>query len=198
MSINNTSFSTVGSLYNNATQSSGTFTASSSVTVQGISGDVLQLGATSLFAGGNLARRIAATRDPDLPTDVSTRISNIGGNMFKVGRNSALVGGIFSAAKNTMDYVSGTITGSRIGGNVSADMIGALGGGILAAGTGTLAASAISSATGAGLVGLIVGTAAFIGTDILYKNSGVYQTISDKVTQYIDDIINRIKPPGGW
>lgn len=201
MTVNSTNYSAVSNLngyYNNAVQGIGQTYNTSNATVQGIPVDVLEIGSKSLFAGASLGRQISRTKGEGVPNDFSAKMGNAGSQMLRTGRNAALVSGLVSAVSNTAEYIQGNISGSRVGGNITADVIGGLGSGIVAAGTGSLLTSAIGSGMGAGIVGFLVGTAAFIGSDILYRNSGVYQTISDKVSEYIDRLLNRNGNPGGW
>jgi hypothetical protein len=189
---------TVAGYYNNAIQN-GTPTTTASPTLQGIPTDILALGSKSLFSGIGIGRQIyTSNKAIQAPDGTVTKVVHGNAGLFKTGKNAAIFSGLVSLAKNTYDAVSGTITGSRAGGNISSDIVGGIGSGVLAAGAGSLAASAISSGMGAGLVGMIVGTAAFIGGDILYRKSGAYQFISDNVTAFIDKLLNRVHDPGGW
>ncbi len=158
--------------------------------------DTVAISSKSLFAGSTISSQIASVRRSEVPGEVKG--SHSGAGLAKTGRNTAIVSGLVSLAKNTYDFVQGNVSGARAGGNISSDVVGGLGGGILAAGAGSLATMAIGSGFGAGVVGLIVGGVAFAGADILYRKSGAYQTISDKATAFIESIINRIKPSGGW
>lgn len=164
-------------------------------TIQSIPTDKLELGSKSLFAGGTISSQIVKVRNSEVPGEVKGMHGGPG--LMKTGRNTAIVSGLVSLAKNTYDFVQGNVTPARAGGNIASDMVGGLGSGILAGGAGYVATMAIGSSLGAGVLGLVVGGAAFAGADILYRNSGAYQTVSDKVTSFIESIINRIKPGGG-
>lgn len=158
--------------------------------------DTVAIASKSLFAGGTISSQIVKIRNSEVPGEVKG--SHSGAGLAKTGRNTAIVSGLVSLAKNTYDFVQGTVTGPRAGGNITSDVVGGLGSGILAAGAGSLATIAIGSSFGAGVIGLIVGGAAFAGADMLYRKSGAYQTISDKATAFIESVMNRIKPSGGW
>jgi hypothetical protein len=56
----------------------------------------------------------------------------------------------------------------------------------------------VGSSLGGGVIGFLVGATAFAGADYLYRKSGIYQRISDNVTEFLDNLFNKIKPPGGW
>lgn len=170
-----------------------------SLQVGGISADTLKLGIQSLSTGISISRQIAtsnkAIRNPD-----GTVAKTIHGNasILKTGRNAAILGGLISLTKNTYDYLQGNFSGTRLGGNVTSDIIGAVGAGMVAAGTGSLAAMSVGSSLGGGVLGFLVGATAFAGVDYLYRKSGVYQKISDNVTEFLDNIFNKVTPPGGW
>lgn len=164
-------------------------------TVKSIPVDTLAIGSKSIFAGGTISNQIVKVRNSEVPGEVKGMHGGPG--LMKTGRNTAIVSGIVSLAKNTYDFIQGNVTPARAGGNIASDMVGGLGSGILAGGAGYLTTMAIGSTFGAGVVGLIVGGAAFAGADILYRNSGAYQGVSDKVTAFIESIMNRIKPGGG-
>jgi len=174
--------------------SSGNPVASASVSVQGIPADVLEISSKSLFSGISTGRRIAEIKSNDLPNN----FSNVSTSLFRTGKNTALFSGVVSLAKNSFDFMNGSITGSRLGGNVTADIAGGLGGGIMAAGAGSLVTGMINSGMTGGIVGFLTGAVVFAGTEMLYRNSGLYQNISDKVTTFIDNLLNRQPPPGGW
>lgn len=165
-------------------------------TIQGIASDTIEIGSKSLFAGANISSQIVKIRNSEVPGEVKGMHSGPG--LIKTGRNTAIVSGLVSLARNTYDFVQGNVSGARAGGNITSDVVGGLGSGILAGGAGYLATMAIGSSLGAGVLGLVVGGAAFAGADILYRNSGAYQTVSDKVTAFIESVMNRIKPGGGW
>lgn len=185
------STSTVNNTTSPAPQSTATPTS-----IGGLSIDTVEIGSKSLFAGGTVSNQLVKIRNSEVPGQ--NKGAHGGAGLAKTGRNTAIVSGLVSLAKNTYDFVQGNVTGPRAGGNITSDVVGGLGGGVLAAGAGSLATMAIGSGFGAGVVGLIVGGVAFAGADILYRKSGAYQTISDKATAFIESIINRIKPSGGW
>lgn len=180
----------------NLTQQASTAATTAAQTVQNLPEDTLALGGKSLFTGVSISAQIAKNRRSEAPGD--KEISHVGASPLKTGRNVAIISGLISTAQNTLDFVNGTITGSRATGNITSDVVGGFGGGLVAAGTGSLAANLIGSSMGAGITGLIVGTAAFAGADILYRKSGAYQKVSDAVTTFIDNIFNRLKQSGGW
>lgn len=181
--------------YQNTSMPTNPTTQGTSPTIQGIPADTIQIASKSLFAGGTISNQIVKIRNSEVPGEVKGMHS--GPSLMKTGKNVAIVSGIVSLARNTYDYIQGNLSGSRLGGNVTSDMVGGLGGGMLAAGAGYLTTMAVGSTFGAGVLGLVVGTAAFAGADLLYRNSGAHQTVSDKVTAFIDSILNRIKPGGG-
>lgn len=165
-------------------------------TVSSMPADQLQIAATSLATGISISSQIVTARRNEIP-DETTRFHG-GSNVLKTGRNAAIVGGLISTSQNLYEFVQGKITGAKATGNITADVAGALGSGIVAAGAGTLATTMIGSTMGAGILGLIVGTVAFAGTDFMYRNSGIYTSVSDKVSTFITNVMNRIKPPSGW
>jgi hypothetical protein len=173
------------------TPTQGTTTPS----IKGIPLDTVQIASKSLFAGGTISNQVVKIRNSEVPGEVKGMHG--GPSLMKTGKNVAIVSGIVSLARNTYDYIQGNVSGARAGGNISSDIVGGLGSGILAGGAGYLATMAIGSTFGAGVLGLVVGGAAFAGADILYRNSGAHQTVSDKVTAFIESILNRIKPGGG-
>lgn len=188
----------IGNYYNAAVQSTNP-TDTEATTIAGMPSDILELGSKSLFSGIGISRQIATSTKAVQNADGSVaKVVHGNASLFKTGRNSALFSGLVSSVRNIYDFAQGKVSGSRAGGNVSADVVGGLGCGLLAAGSGSLAASMVSSGFGGGVIGLIAGSAAFIGADILYKNTGAYKFVSDKVTEIIDNILNRIHAPGGW
>jgi len=169
-------------------------------TTQGIPIDTVAFASKALFAGigtsnvalnVNLKKGIPNTFDAiRVDKNVSSILSNT--------RNITIAGGAISLASNIYSYVKGDITSTRIAGNVSADMVGALGGGIISSSVGGMVGNALKSATCTSLGGLVLGTLAFAGTEILYKKTGLHQNISDAVTGFIDKLLNRQTPSGGW
>jgi hypothetical protein len=190
---------TVANYYNSAVQNGSGVTTNGAAVLQGLPVDILELGSKSLFTGVGIGRQIyTSNKAIQAPNGTVTKVTHGNAGLFKTGKNSAIFSGLVSLAKNSYDLINGTITGSRAGGNISSDIVGGIGSGLLAAGVGSLAASSIASSMGAGVVGMIVGTAAFIGGDILYRKSGAYQLISDGVTKFIDRMLGRVSDPGGW
>jgi hypothetical protein len=192
-------FNTVSSnitLSNTPTNTTNNF---ESLQIGGIGADTLKLGIESLGTGISISKQIMtsnkAIRNPD-----GTVAKTVHGNasILRTGRNAAIFGGLVSLTKNTYDYLQGNFSGTRLGGNVASDVIGALGSGMIAAGTGSLAAMSVGSSLGGGVIGFLVGATAFAGADYLYRKSGIYQRISDNVTEFLDNLFNKIKPPGGW
>ncbi|MFN8674669.1 MAG: hypothetical protein U0457_21625 [Candidatus Sericytochromatia bacterium] len=165
-------------------------------TVKAMPSDTLQIGATSLVSGISVSRQIVNARASELP-DQEIRFHS-GASLINTTRNAAIVGGIISTAQNLNEFVKGTITGPQATGNITADVVGAVGGGVAAAGAGTLATTLMGSSMGAGITGLLVGTAAFVGSEYLYRNSGIYSSISTGVSDFITKVLQRIKPGGGW
>jgi len=169
-------------------------------TVQGIPLDTVTLASKALFAGigtSNVALNVNLRNNLPNPFD-AIRIDRNVSSVISNTRNITLAGGLVSLAANAYNCVQGNISSSRVAGNVSADMIGALGGGIVSSSVGGIIGSTIRSASCTSLGGLIFGTLAFAGTEILYKKSGLYQNITDKVTGFIDNLLNRQSAPGGW
>ena len=198
MTVNgfNSVSNTATTYYNNAAQNVPPPVANAASAIQSLPTDTLALGGKSILTGISISAQIAKNRRSEVPGEKD--VSHVGASTFKTGRNAAIISGLVSTAQNLYGFMQGTIPGSRAGGNVTSDVVGGLGSGILAAGTGSIAANLIGSSMGAGITGLIVGTVAFAGADILYRKSGAYQFISDKATTFIDNIINRLKPSGGW
>lgn len=162
--------------------------------VKSLPTETLALAGKSVFTGSSIAAQIASNRRSELPNAEG----HIGAGMMKTGRNAAIVGGLISLSQNTYDFIQGKVSGSKAGGNITSDVVGGLGSGIVAAGSASVVSGFISSGFGAGVAGLVVGTVAFVGADMLYRKSGAYQAVSNSVTSFIDSIINRIKPTGGW
>lgn len=190
---------TVASNYTTAVQNGSAVSTGASTALQGMPLDILELGSKSIFSGISIARQISTSNKAiQAPDGTVTRVTHGNASLFKTAKNSAIFSGIVSLAQNSYDLINGTIKGSRAGGNVSSDIVGGIGCGMLAAGVGSLASTAISSGMGAGILGMVVGTAAFIGGDILYRKLGTYQFISDKVTEFIDKLLARVNNPGGW
>lgn len=189
---------TVSTLYNSATTQNATTAPlpSQSATIQGIPSDALAIGGKSLLVGMNITGQILSARRSEIPSEHVKFHS--GSSMITTARNSAIASGAVSIAKNTYDYIEGGISGTRLGGNVTADIIGGIGGGIASSTVSNLATRAIGSSIGAGIVGLTIGAVTFAGIDILYRNSGAFQTVSDKATSIIEALMNKVNPPGGW
>ena len=170
-----------------------------SLTIQGLPVDTIILGSKSLLTGMSISRQIMTSQKAiQAPNGEVTAVKHGNASILKTGKNELLLTGLVSTVRNLYDFMTGTITGTRVAGNVSADITGAVGGGILAAGAGSLVSSFIGSTMGAGIAGFLVGSATFLGTQLWYKNSGVSQSISDKVTKFIDDMLSRNPNPGGW
>lgn len=165
-------------------------------TIASMPSDQLQIGATSLATGISVSAQIVSSRRGEIPDD-GTRF-HASGSVLKTGRNAAIVGGLISTSQNLYEFVQGKVSGAVATGNITADVAGAFGSGIVAAGAGTLATTMIRSTMGAGVLGLVVGAAAFAGTDFLYRNSGIYTSVSSTVSTFITNVMNRIKPGGGW
>lgn len=200
MTINSlgTISNTVSTLYNSATVQNTTTAPlpSQSATIQGMPSDALALGGKSLIVGLNVSSQILSARRSEIPSEHVKFHS--GSSMMTTARNSAIASGAISLAKNTYDYIEGGVTGTRAGGNITADVIGGIGSGIAASTVSNLATRAIGSSMGAGIVGLTIGAVTFAGIDILYRNSGAFQTVSDKATSIIEALMNKVNPPGGW
>jgi hypothetical protein len=200
MTINSlgTISNTVSTLYNSATVQNTTTAPlpSQSATIQGMPSDALALGGKSLIVGLNVSSQILSARRSEIPSEHVKFHS--GSSMMTTARNSAIASGAVSIAKNTYDYIGGGVTGTRAGGNITADVIGGIGSGIAASTISNLATKAIGSSMGAGIVGLTIGAVTFAGIDILYRNSGAFQTVSDKATSIIEALMNKVNPPGGW
>ena len=56
----------------------------------------------------------------------------------------------------------------------------------------------IGSSLGAGIVGFSVAAAAFVGVDMLYRNTGIYDAVAGKAKEFLDALFNKVNPPGGW
>ena len=186
-----------GGYYNQVSQGVQNLATSQAVTtVSSLPSDTLQIGAVSLSTVINISKQIVTARKGEMPNEEIKFHSGAG--VFKTGRNAAIVGGLISTGQNLYQFVNGKVTGAQATGNVTADVVGALGSGIAAAGVGTLATSMIASTAGAGILGLVVGAATFAGTEFLYRNSGVYTSVSTGVSNFVQNVLNRIKPGGGW
>lgn len=186
---------TVSNYYNSATQNAPS-TQAVSQTLQSMPSDTIALASKSLLTGINTSNQILKARRSEVPTE--TTKYHAGADILKSGRNGAIFSGLVSTTKNTIDFLQGNISGTQAGGNITADVVGGIGGGLAAAGTASLATTMLGSSLSAGIVGFSVAAAAFVGVDMLYRNTGIYDAVAGKAKEFLDAIFTKVNPPGGW
>lgn len=170
---------------------SGTTDSSLAVT------DAVLLSGRAVAAGGSVAMalRSASKAAPELG-----KSALVSGSLWKATRNSALLGGLVSGAVNLYRLAKGEITGTRVAGNVTADVTTAVGGGLAAsalAGVATAAVGGALPAFGVAAVGFVVGAGVFLGVDWVLRKVGVTSAISDTVTGFLDKFFQKPTAPGG-
>ena len=163
--------------------------------------ELIRTGATSLGAGYIASRHCLykLTLDKAEIGSVS-QLAPKTSSLLKAGRNTALVSGLISAGVNGYALATGSIEGTKAAGNVVSDVVGGLGGGFVAAGIGSAATKllgASASSFGVGTLGLLVGTAAFLGTDLLYNYSGAKDAISEGTKSFLDKLFKGADLPQG-
>ncbi|MFN8671689.1 MAG: hypothetical protein U0457_06330 [Candidatus Sericytochromatia bacterium] len=137
--------------------------------------------------GGNVIDDAVAAETGTI-SGAASGLKGLGGTLLKGTGLSAIVAGGFSLVTNGIMVMQGKKTWSDVGGTIAADTAnGAVSGltGTLAAGGATLLAGALGAT---GLVsGLIVGVGAMGGAwlgDKLFKGTGLYDKIKDKVDDF--------------
>ncbi|MBC7543250.1 MAG: hypothetical protein H7338_11020 [Candidatus Sericytochromatia bacterium] len=123
------------------------------------------------------------------------------GSLGNTIKRSALVGGLISVGVNFYHAVTGKITATQAGGNVVADTVGSVVGGVAAAGAAALVGSLIA-APGILMTAatFLAGTVAFVGVDALMRVSGAHKGIAEASTGLIESIVDYFKTkigPGG-
>jgi hypothetical protein len=144
-------------------------------------------------AGALKGRQVAASKAADAistETGIASKLSG-GKTMItsglKAGGIGAAIGGLFSGIQNIMKLNKNEITGSEATGNIVADTTVGFFSGIGGLATGSLAAMAMG---GLGSLPLTIGAAAAglvgaVGVDLLFRKTGLRQTIADGVRNMV-------------
>lgn len=182
--------------------SSGFNALSSSVPTSSIDSDFLVTGGTTLATGYSAykyATAQAALRaaEKTIEPGAIAKFKFSSANLMGAARTSAIFAGVISTAENLMNAWSGKQTGTRAVGNISADVAGAFGTGLVAAGAAGMITGAIGL-TGAavGIVGAGIGAGIYFGVDLLYRHTGLHRTVSDTITNFLDSLFGSGGGPG--
>jgi len=162
---------------------------------------ILATGASALTTGYIASRHCLYNLTLDkAEIGAVSRLTPQTSSLLKSGRNSAIWSGLISSAINGYEAATGNIEGTQAAGNVVSDVVGGLGGGIVAAGlasTATKALGATASRFAVGSLGMVVGSLAFVGVDVIYRLTGAKDFIATGTKNFLDKLFKGAVPPQG-